>query len=48
MSAHHNFQKITIYTYKGEILPTFMLEDGIYIKSALNLVYVEVMYGTLP
>ena len=37
----HVFNDISIYTYQGEIFPTFMLADGLYITHALNLVKFE-------
>ena len=36
MSDYPDFNKISIDSYKWEILPTFMLEYGIYVTRSLN------------
>ena len=41
--AYPIFHNILIDTYKREILPTFMLEDGVYITLPMNWLKVEVI-----
>ena len=43
MLANPYFDKISIDSYKREILPILMLEDGVYITLPLNRLYVEVI-----
>ena len=43
MLPHPNVDKISINNYKQEILPTFMLENCVYVTRSLNWVYVELI-----
>ena len=43
ISDNPDFNIISMGSYKGEILPTFMLSSYVLVKTSLTLVYVEVI-----